>query len=43
MDLIVVGKDFWIERHEYDGSELWEFKRMPEEPKETRELDLREY
>lgn len=41
MDLIVVGKDFWLERHEYDGSEWWEFKEMPEEPTETRELELR--
>lgn len=41
MDLIVVGKDFWLERAEYDGSEWWEFKEMPEEPKETRELELR--
>lgn len=40
-DLIVVGKDFWLERHEYDGSEWWEFKAMPEEPTETRELVLR--
>ena len=41
MDLVVVGKDFWLERHEYDGSEWWEFKEMPEEPEETRELELR--
>ena len=27
--LIVVGKDFWLERHEYDGSEWWEYKSMP--------------
>lgn len=32
MDLIVVGKDFWLERHEYDGSEWWEFKTMPIKP-----------
>lgn len=25
-DLIVMGIDFWLERHEYDGSEWWEFK-----------------
>ncbi len=25
-DLVVVGKDFWLERHEYDGSEWWEYK-----------------
>ena len=41
MNLIVVGKDFWLERHEYDGSEWWEFKTMPIEPEETRELYLR--
>ena len=39
-DLIVVGKDFWLERHEYDGSEWWEFKEMPTEPEEIRELEL---
>lgn len=43
MDLIIVGKDFWLERHEYDGSEWWEFKTMPKEPKETRELSLKRY
>ena len=43
MDLIVVGKDFWLERHEYDGSEWWEFKTMPVEPEETRELELIEH
>lgn len=43
MDLIVVGKDFWLERHEYDGSEWWEFKTMPKEPEETREIRLKEY
>jgi hypothetical protein len=28
-DLLVIGEDFWLERHEYDGSEWWEFKTMP--------------
>ena len=28
-DLLIIGADFWLERHEYDGSEWWEFKRMP--------------
>lgn len=28
-NLLVVGKDWWMERHEYDGSEWWEFKSMP--------------
>lgn len=31
-DLMVVGKDFWLERHEYDGSEWWEYKTMPRKP-----------
>lgn len=30
--LQVVGSDFWLERHEYDGSEWWEFKEMPKMP-----------
>lgn len=28
-DLVVVGDDWWLERHEYDGSEWWGFKRLP--------------
>jgi len=32
-DLILRGEDFWLERHEYDGSEWWEYKEMPEKPK----------
>lgn len=28
-DLIVVGASWWLERHEYDGSEWWEFKSLP--------------
>jgi hypothetical protein len=27
--LVVVGDDWWMERHEYDGSEWWEFKTIP--------------
>ena len=30
--LKVVGKDWWLERHEYDGSEWWEYKELPEKP-----------
>jgi len=29
---IIVGSDFWLERHEYDGSEWWEYKAMPKMP-----------
>lgn len=28
-DLIVVGEDWWLERHEYDGAEWWEYKELP--------------
>ncbi len=28
-NLVVVGPDWWLERHEYDGSEWWEFKTLP--------------
>lgn len=28
-NLILVGKDFWLERGTYDGSEWWEYKSMP--------------
>ena len=29
-DLVVMGiMDWWLERHEYDGEEWWEFKEKP--------------
>lgn len=28
-NLVVVGSDWWLERGEYDGSEWWEFKKLP--------------
>lgn len=28
--LILVGKDFWIARRTYDGSEWWEYKEIPQ-------------
>ena len=31
-DLLVVGDNWWLERHEYDGSEWWEYKELPEKP-----------
>ena len=34
--LLLVGKDWWLERHEYDGSEWWEFKSLPIQPKRKR-------
>lgn len=32
LDLIIVGKDWWLERGEYDGAEWWEFKTLPKQP-----------
>ena len=30
--LMVVGDDWWLERHEYDGAEWWEYKERPSRP-----------
>lgn len=27
--LTLIGKDFWLERAEYDGREWWEYKALP--------------
>lgn len=34
-DLLIVGDNWWLERHEYDGSEWWEYKELPKEPTNT--------
>lgn len=43
LDLVVVGEDWWLERHEYwyenDCSGWWEFKRMPVKPTKSKMLD----
>ncbi len=31
-DLKIVGDDWWLERHEYDGAESWVFKKLPKKP-----------
>lgn len=31
-NLLVVGVNWWLERHEYDGSEWWEYKSIPVKP-----------
>ena len=35
IDLLVVGNDWWLERHGYDGSEWWEYKEKPHLPAYT--------
>lgn len=37
-DLVLVGKDFYLERIEYDGEENWEFKMIPDKPMEQRTI-----
>ena len=39
-DLIIVGKTWWLERHEHNGSEWWEFKQLPKEPDKKVTLKL---
>ena len=38
LDLLIVGKDWWMERHEYDGSEWWEYKELPLRPKIVKKI-----
>lgn len=45
VSLRIVGKGWWLERGEYDGSEWWEFKTLPTKPDAARvpvEEDLRD-
>ena len=37
-DLILVGKDWWLERGEYDGSEWWCFKTIPQKKDEIKNI-----
>ena len=42
LNLKVVGKDWWLERHEYDGSEWWEFKTMPKRKEFSEFIQIKE-
>lgn len=35
-NLKIVGENFWLERGEYDGSEWWEFKELPNDSLELK-------
>lgn len=37
-DLVVVGKNWWLERGEYDGAEWWDYKEFPKQVDEKREV-----
>lgn len=43
LSLRVVGKDWWLERHEYDGSEWWEFKKKPKKLPKIKMASLKEH
>lgn len=38
--LMVVGDNWWLERHEYDGSEWWEYKERPDKDKMDRATSI---
>lgn len=38
MRLLVVGETWWLERHEYEGLEWWEYKTPPRRPDVEREI-----
>lgn len=42
-NLQIIGKDWWVERHEYDGSEWWEFKSLPIQPEEYKKFSPFKY
>ena len=37
-DLVIVGKDWWLERREYDGLEWWGFQEKPKQINEVRNI-----
>jgi hypothetical protein len=39
-DLKIVGEDWWLERHEYDGAEWWEYKELPVKPESEGETQI---
>lgn len=39
-ELKIVGKDWWLERHEYDGAEWWEFKTLPENIERSKDSSI---
>ena len=39
-NLLIVGDDWYLERHEYDGSEWWEYKKVLIMPTETTERNI---
>ena len=46
-DLMLIGEGFWMERGEYEGAELWDFRTMPDTTglpiREITALSVRQY
>ena len=38
LDLTIVGKDWWLERAEYDGAEWWVFRTIPDKPRRIEKI-----
>ena len=38
-DIVVVGNNWWLERHEYDGCEWWEYKELPHKPSKGKHVE----
>ncbi|WP_419791597.1 hypothetical protein [Staphylococcus chromogenes] len=38
-DLKIVGENWWLEREEYDGSEWWQFRSKPINPKRIKKIN----
>lgn len=38
LSLLVVGDSWWLERHEFDGQEWWEYKKLPTKPENARSI-----
>jgi len=39
-DLVVVGKNWWLERSEYDGAEGWVFKTKPKRKRNAKKFNI---
>ena len=39
-DIVVVGKDWWLERHDSLGAEWWEFKTLPKCTRPTHSITI---
>lgn len=35
-DIVVVGHDWWLERHDAEGAEWWEYKTLPRPKQEAK-------